>query len=251
MHGHRVQSPWFTSCPPPIVAVEAHAAHYPIFCTGCAGNNFLDDDGTGAEAGSCNVSASYYASDRAEYAGNCNASASAVFEAEARQAEAEAGAGAEGGTGKGKGKGKGSGLGGHSAALIGDMAPLLAKYGVDLFFAGHWHYYESLWPGRAGTAGCPACLQPLQENFTNPQGTVHVTTGNGGPPGHDSFTEHCPGADCRNISATRKQGSLYGYGRLVFHNESTVEFTQFENEKQAVVDHFFVTQEKHGAFVDA
>ena len=43
--------------------------------------------------------------------------------------------------------------------MIADMQPLLNKYGVDLFVAGHWHYYESLWPGTKGTADCPNCLQ--------------------------------------------------------------------------------------------
>lgn len=36
---------------------------------------------------------------------------------------------------------------GASNNLVTDIAPLLKKYGVDIYMAGHWHYYESLWPG--------------------------------------------------------------------------------------------------------
>jgi hypothetical protein len=36
----------------------------------------------------------------------------------------------------------------------------------------------------------------LQRDFKDPTVTVHVTTGNGGPPGADNFREDCPGADC-------------------------------------------------------
>ena len=107
---------------------------------------------------------------------------------------------------------------------------------------------ESLFPGVRGTEDCKVCLQPLQKDFNNPRGTVHITTGNGGPPGKDNFKEHCPGADCGSIPATRKQTTDYGYGRVVVHNSSVLEFTQFQNADQSVFDHFVVVQEKHGPF---
>jgi hypothetical protein len=70
----------------------------------------------------------------------------------------------------------------------------------------------------------------------------------GGPPGKDSFREHCPGEDCGRIAATRKQTTNYGYGRVVAHNATHLEFTQFENSDQSVFDHFWVVQEHHGPF---
>ena len=141
------------------------------------------------------MSSVYYASDRAEHRGNCNATASAEFDAAQRAALSEAEWAARGG---------GKTLAGSSSQLVSDIAPLLRKYGVDFHMAGHWHYNESLWPALVGTATCPACGQPLAKDFINPVGTVHVTTGNGGPPGKDSFQEHCPGEDCNPIPATRK-----------------------------------------------
>lgn len=77
---------------------------------------------------------------------------------------------------------------------------------------------------------------------------VHVTTGNGGPPSRDSFSEHCPGEDCHSIPATRKQSLEYGYGRLLVHNSTTLEFTQFQNSDGAAIDHFVVQSSKHGPF---
>merc|ERR1712032_1290464 len=72
-----------------------------------------------------------------------------------------------------------------------------------------------------GSDSCPACAEPTAESFSNPKGTVHIITGNGGPPGKDSFTTAIP--------ASRKQSLEYGYGRLVAHNATTIEFWQFEN----------------------
>ena len=186
-------------------------AHYPLFCTGCGNNE---------------VTARYYASAEAEVHGNCNATAEHLL-----------------------GKGGGRGLSGASAELVADYAPILQRFGVDLFMAGHWHYYESLWPTTGGTPDCPACAVPVQTNFTDPRGTVHITTGNGGPPGLDSFHEHCPGADCGSIPATRRQSLAFGYGRIVAHNASVLEFTQLANANGSVVDHFTITQSRHGGFV--
>lgn len=201
---NRASQPW-------IIA----SAHYPVFCTGCSGNSLH-------EAG---VSGAYYASDRAEHDGNCNATASAAFDAEMAAA---------------MGLEAGKGLGGASADLVKDIAPLLQEYGVDLFMSGHWHYYESMWPAVKGSDAFPADAVPTAKSFEEPKGTVHIVTGNGGPPGKDSFTTPIP--------ASRKRSQEFGYGRLVAHNSSVIEFTQFLNADGTEMDHFFITQSSHGPF---
>eukprot|EP00040_Diaphanoeca_grandis_P030384 m.179559 g.179559 ORF g.179559 m.179559 type:complete len:727 (-) comp31979_c1_seq1:166-2346(-) len=204
-------------------------AHYPVYCTGCAGNGVKS-------SGSEGVSAEFYASSEAEYYGNLNQSASDEYTKSREKA-----------TNTTK---PFKSLRGASDNLVADIQPIIQKYGLDFFLAGHWHYYESLWPGVTGTDECPACLQPTQKDFMNPKGTIHITTGNGGPPGKDNFREHCPGeGDCGSIAATRKQTTDYGYGQLIFHNATHAEFTQFENNNGTVFDNFMVTQEKHGPFV--
>ena len=64
----------------------------------------------------------------------------------------------------------------------------------------------------------------------------------------DSFREHCPGDDCGSIAATRKQSLAFGYGQVIAHNATTLEFTQFNNADRSVVDHFIITQQVHGPF---
>jgi hypothetical protein len=108
--------------------------------------------------GLSNNSCRYYASSSAEYNGNCNASASHAFD-DAAAAAAAAGSQQKQNYGAGAQQKQKYGqqqpqaperepahmLGGASSNLIADIAPLLQKFGVDLFVAGHWHYYESLW----------------------------------------------------------------------------------------------------------
>lgn len=82
-------------------------AHYPVFCTGCAGNG--------------DISAEYYASADAEMFGNVNASAARAFDARSALGERP--------TTKVP-------LKGASDNLVNDIAPILELYGVDLFLAG-------------------------------------------------------------------------------------------------------------------
>ena len=82
----------------------------------------------------------------------------------------------------------------------------------------------------------------------NPQAVIHVTTGNGGPPSADSFTEDCPGPDCGKIPATRHQSTKYGYGRITAHNVTHMQYTQINNADGSVEDDWFLVQNKHGPF---
>ena len=81
-------------------------------------------------------------------------------------------------------------LTGTPAGMPSALQPLFLRHGVDLFAAGHWHYYESLWPtvapqpfGLPNTSMTPP--MPVQRNFENPRAPVYVTAGGGGPPGPD------------------------------------------------------------------
>lgn len=154
--------------------------------------------------------------------------------------------------------------------IVPDLEPLFLKHGVDVYLAGHWHYYESLWPvkspppgGRVpagcqsyqnATAGYPTVTTAgctTQTSFDNPGATVHITTGNGGPPGLDSFVEDCGrGGDmsCKRINSTRKQSQHFGYGRLIAYNSSTLLYQQVKNKDGSLDDEFVITQGKHGPF---
>ena len=188
-------------------------SHYPMYCSGC---------------NSKQVSARYYASDEAEFCGNGNASASAAFAASRPEEDVNLGASAS------------------SDGIVTDLQPLFEKYSLDLYLAGHWHYYESLWPTRAGSGNCKACGKPTQKSFDKPQATVHVTTGNGGPPGADTFCESGSGApDCNSIPATRKQTNQWSYGRVIAHNRTHLTFQQLLNKDGSLFDEWTIHQPSH------
>ena len=115
-----------------------------------------------------------------------------------------------------------------------------------MYIAGHWHYYESLYPAKNGATGTGG--EPLQKDFVNPNVTVHVTSGNGGPPSADTFNESCPGPDCGKIPATRHQSVRFGYGRVTAFNATHLKYVQINNKDDSVEDAFYVTQSRHGPF---
>ena len=60
---------------------------------------------------------------------------------------------------------------------------------------------------------------------------MSVLAGNGGPPGPDNFREDCGDVhDCGSIPATRSQSVNYGYGRLIAHNETHLQFLQVNTQ---------------------
>jgi len=216
-------------------------SHYPFFCTGCYAKQ---------------MAAKYYGSDAAEFHGNANhtaqvraqeeavarayaavdaASSDAERFSAARAAEQEAGS-------------WNRTVQASSDASIKDLVPLLDAGGVDMYIAGHWHYYESLYPAKNGATGTGG--DPLQKDFIDPTVTVHVTSGNGGPPGADNFNEDCPGPDCGKIPATRHQTSKFGYGRVTAHNATHLQYAQFNNADSSLEDYFYIVQHKHGPFAN-
>ena len=108
---------------------------------------------------------------------------------------------------------------------IEDLEPIFDKYNVDLYLAGHMHYYESLYPSRN--------YKKTQNNFTNPQSTVYITSGNGGPPSIDSFNNG-------TIFSTRKQSKEFSYGRVYAYNNSHLKFQQIINSNNTLLDEIII-----------
>eukprot|EP01051_Picozoa_sp_SAG22_P003740 SAG22_NODE_186_length_15907_cov_45.496774_7_plen_1025_part_00 len=138
-------------------------------------------------------------------------------------------------------------LTGTPAGMPAALEPLFIRHGVDIFSAGHWHYYESLWPtvstnGQYGVPNASATQpRPTRHSFLNPDATVYVTAGNGGSPGPDGGAATLPGA--------RFGSEQYGYGRLVAHNASHLTWTQVANRGAGgVIDEWTVVQHRHGEF---
>eukprot|EP01060_Flectonema_neradi_P004519 TRINITY_DN12928_c1_g1_i1.p1 TRINITY_DN12928_c1_g1~~TRINITY_DN12928_c1_g1_i1.p1 ORF type:complete len:700 (+),score=168.21 TRINITY_DN12928_c1_g1_i1:49-2100(+) len=187
-------------------------SHFPLFCTGCHTSQYN----------------AYYESEEAERFGNNNATESKAWGKSAAHQKML------------KDKGYKNTVGASSAASIADLHPIFEKYGLDMYVAGHWHYYESLYPSKPGNSSCPSCAVPTQKDFNKPNVTVHVTSGNGGPPGKDTFVTPIP--------AARFQSTDFGYGRLTAHNRTHITFTQFVNNNGSVLDSWTLYSPVHGPF---
>ena len=80
------------------------------------------------------------------------------------------------------------------------IGTLFQRYGVDIYNAGHSHEYDVTWPMLTGKQAL------YQQNFSNPQGTVYVTEGNGAVPGTG------PNATLSFLNASYPYGRVHGTG---------------------------------------
>lgn len=97
------------------------------------------------------------------------------------------------------------------------LEPLLIKYGVDVYAAGHSHLYGVTWPMANGAA--------IQHDYIAPKGTVYVTEGNGGVPGAPGVVDfHKPAADYM-----RTAGTGGAHGRLIASNASVLTYEHVSN----------------------
>jgi hypothetical protein len=74
------------------------------------------------------------------------------------------------------------------------LEPLLQKYAVDVYAAGHIHHYSSMWPL------CNGAVCGGEKSFQNPKGTVFLTEGNGGVPTGELHRLAVPSACLRSCS---------------------------------------------------
>jgi len=65
---------------------------------------------------------------------------------------------------------------------INALLPLLEKYSVNIYIAGHVHDYAATWPMCNGDICKDGSGEPVK-TYNNPKGTIHITEGNGGVPG--------------------------------------------------------------------
>lgn len=138
-----------------------------------------------------------------------------------------------------------------------DIEPLFLEYGVDMYFAGHEHNYESTFPVKRCTMNSTDCY--IGKDFIEPQAPVHVTAGHGGTSSADSFgdnwgpwTRKQLGADTIGFcSLTGSEASSIcgaGYGRVTVLNASRLTFEYVLNHNDTVWDSFTIQQSNHGKF---
>jgi hypothetical protein len=112
--------------------------------------------------------------------------------------------------------------GGSNAAVHNAFLPLLLKFNVDFFLAGHEHCYERYWPidssGRAP-----------QKNYDNPMNTIYLINGQGGnAEGHEG------GSTVTDYLAFR-QTTQFGWSRFNVYNSSVLSW-EFIGEQDTILD---------------
>jgi len=129
-----------------------------------------------------------------------------------------------------------------------ELMPILHKYSVDIWNAGHIHDYQSTWPvcfseETGTTAICRDREGNLIKDFKDwgrSQGLVHVTEGNGGVPGvvGQSTLKNCTST---SNEWCRTHGTGGAYGRWIA-TASTLTYEHVQNNGGAVTDTFTITQ---------
>jgi len=114
-----------------------------------------------------------------------------------------------------------------------DLEPLYAKFGVDLYLAGHEHNYESMWPVLNSTVA-------EKKTFIDPKAPVHFTSGAGGAPGLDTFGD--------SAEFIRNRLSDWGYGRITAHNASHFTYDHILNDDGSLFDSVTVVKSSHGPY---
>jgi len=115
------------------------------------------------------------------------------------------------------------------AAQAGPLIPIMERYSVDVYDAGHVHSYEASWPLKAGKV--------TAQSYKSPAGIVYITEGNGGvPPTPASNTiSNCTGM-------CRKKGTGGAYGRFVATDGKTLTYEHVENPTGKVTDTWSITR---------
>jgi hypothetical protein len=143
-----------------------------------------------------------------------------------------------------------------------ELEPLMLKYGVDLYFAGHEHNYETTFPIRNCSMGSSACY--IGKDYSEPIAPIYTVCGNGGVGGGDNFGQNWApwtrkqlGADtpgeCTGLKGPaqppgQQGGCSAGYGRVTLHNASHMTYEYVLNKNGSVWDTWTVVQPNHGAF---
>jgi len=116
--------------------------------------------------------------------------------------------------------------GGDCSACKDAFEALFNKYNVDIYFCGHVHWYERLWPIAPGG-------KVTQHDYNNPSVPIYIVNGAAG-----NVEGHSHG-DKQPISAFINDKD-YGYGRVSVFNGTTLQWQFFAAKDNSLVDEVFI-----------
>ena len=111
---------------------------------------------------------------------------------------------------------------------VGGLEHLLMDYNVDLFFAGHMHSYERLWPTYR--------QQVIKKDYNNPGGPVHIITGSAG------CNEDLDHFDSMDYPWSAFKSDSYGFGMLNIINSNRLEWRQLLAKDSSVLDRIIINK---------
>jgi len=105
---------------------------------------------------------------------------------------------------------------------------LFNKYNVDIYFSGHVHWYERLWPIAPGG-------KVTQHNYNNPPSPIYIVNGAAGNVEGHSHGQQKP------ITAYLDDTD-YGYGIVTVYNSTTLKWQFFHSSDNSMGDQVIITK---------
>jgi acid phosphatase len=118
-------------------------------------------------------------------------------------------------------------------ALVQWLEPLFLQYDVDMYFCGHVHWYERMYPVAQG--------QITQKDYNNPTVPVYIVNGAGGNvEGHE-------GTDKNHFPAYQAlwNNEDFGFGQLSIQSPNQLQWTFYRGADLTVLDHITLVKNVH------
>jgi hypothetical protein len=113
-------------------------------------------------------------------------------------------------------------LPGNCSACGTAFIPYILQYNVDIYIAGHVHWYERLYPININGIA-------VANNYTNTTGFIHITNGAGGASEGAASIQS-------TIAASAKIVTGYGYSQLQILNRSTAVLSFYSSSTSKIAD---------------
>lgn len=119
--------------------------------------------------------------------------------------------------------------GGACKSCVKAFESLFNKYGIDIYFAGHVHWYERCYAIAPGG-------KVQNKNYVNPIAPVYIINGAAGN------VEGHTGGSAKQAYTAFLNNKDYGYGILSFHNSSSLNWAYYRATDQSLVDEVAITK---------